>query len=380
VTTGVEWELRRPWVVTRSPAVPADAAVVPDRWAALRTCALAWFVSRVVTAVAVVACISSLWSPTVLRGRGFVMWDFGWYYRIALGGYGPPPVSGAQSAWPFFPLFPGIIRIGPELGIQVQWWTIVVNHVVLLVALLGVHRIVTATAGERSGRWAVWAVACFPGAFIFSMGYPSAVFLAASVWAFALARERRDLPAGLCAALAAMVRPNGIVVAAALAAGIVVRRSPSRADLTRAVVVAGPAVLAVAVWMGFLWHWTGDPFVFAKAKEAWDEITVVEVVRMRLKWPLPHLVLGVAALGAVWLGRRIVPWSWMLYAALYLLPPLALGVVGLARYSAECFVPFVVAGALLARWPRWVSAALVTLSLAACATYSVWVVRYLWVP
>src|SRR6202008_4481464 len=102
-----------------------------------------------------------------------------------------------------------------------------------------------------------------------------------------------------------MARPNGIVVAGALAAGILVRRHPTRADLSRAVAVAGPAVLAVAVWMGFLWHWTGDPFVFAKAKEAWDEITVVEVVRMRLKWPLPHLLLGVAALGAVWLGRRI---------------------------------------------------------------------------
>jgi hypothetical protein len=177
-----------------------------------------------------------------------------------------------------------------------------------------------------------------------------------------------------------MVRPNGIVVAVALAAGLVVRRRPARTDLTRAIVIAGPAVLAVAVWMGFLWHWTGDPFVFAKAKEAWDEITVVEVVRMHMKWPLPHLLLGLVALGAVWLGRRIVPWSWMLYAALYLVPPLVLGVVGLARYSAECFVPFVVAGALLARWPRWVSAALVTLSLAACATYSIWVVRYLWTP
>jgi hypothetical protein len=341
---------------------------------------VAWLVSRVVTAIAVVACISHLWSPTVLRGRGFVMWDFGWYYRIALGGYGSPPVSGVQSAWPFFPLFPGLMRIGPELGVQVQWWTILVNHAVLLVALLGVHRIVTGVAGERSGRWAVWAVACYPGSFIFSMGYPSAVFLAVSVWAFALAREGRDLPAGLCAALAAMVRPNGIVVAGALAAGIVVRRRPTRADLGRAVAVAGPAVLAVAVWMGFLWHWTGDPLVFAKAKEAWDEITVVEVVQMRLRWPLPHLLLGLAALGVVWLGRRIVPWSWILYACGYLLPPLALGVVGLARYSAECFVPFVVAGALLARWPRWVSAPLVLVSLAGCALYSVAVVRYLWVP
>jgi hypothetical protein len=255
-----------------------------------------------------------------------------------------------------------------------------VNHLVFLVALLGVHRIITGLAGDRAGRWGVWAVAVFPGAFIFSMGYPSALFLASSVWAFALARERRDLAAGLCAALAAMVRPNGILVAAALAAGILVRRSPSRADLARAVAVAGPAVFSVAVWMGFLWHWTGDPFVFITAKEAWDELTVVEVFQLGAKWPLPHLFAGLASLLAVWLGRRVLPWHWMLFAALYLLPPLGVGVAGLARYSAECFVPFVTAGILLSRWPRVVSVGLVALSAAACATYSVWVVRYLWVP
>jgi hypothetical protein len=356
------------------------APSVPRLRAALPTCLAAWLVSRLITAVAVLASISSFGSPTVLRGRGFVMWDFGWYYRIAMNGYGAPPVHGVQSAWPFFPLFPGVIKLGPELGVQFQWWTVLVNHAVLLVALLGGHRIVAGTAGERAGRWAVWAVACFPGAFIFSMGYPSAIFLASSVWAFALAREGRDVPAGLCAALAAMVRPNGLLVAGALAAGILVRRSPTRVDLNRAVVVAGPAVLAVAVWMGFLWHWTGDPFVFVKAKEAWDELTVVEVFQVNVHWPLPHLFLGIAAVLAVWLGWRILPWHWIAFAALYLLPPLFLGVVGMARYAAECFVPFVTAGALLARWPRWVSGALVALSAAACAAYAVGVVKYLWVP
>jgi hypothetical protein len=239
---------------------------------------------------------------------------------------------------------------------------------------------VSVTAGERAGRYAVWSVACFPGAFIFSMGYPSAIFLAASVWAFTLAREGRDLPAGLSAAVAALVRPNGLVVAGALAAGLLVRRHPDRTAVRRAAWIAGPAVLAVGVWLGFLWHWTGDPFVFVRAKEAWDELTIVEVIRQHITWTLPHLLLGAAAFGAVVFGRRLVPWAWTLFAALYLLPPLALGVVGLARYSAECFVPFVTAGALLARWPRALSVGLVVLSTGACAAYAVWVVRYLWVP
>ena len=382
MTTGVGYQLRRPWAATREAvAAPVAAPAVPPLRSALPVCVAAWLVSRVVSAVAILAAISTFGSHPVLRGRGFVMFDFGWYYRIALGGYGPAPVHGVQSPWPFFPLFPGVIKVGAELGIQVQWWTVLVNHAVFLVALLGVHRIATATVGERAGRWSVWALACFPGSFVFSMGYPSALFLAASVWAFALARERRDVPAGLCAALAAMARPNGILVAGALAAGILVtRHRPGRDQWVRAVALAGPAALSVAVWMGFLWHWTGDPLVFVSAKESWDEITVVEVFQHGVTWTLPHLGLGVAALAAVWLGRRVLPWWWALFAALYLLPPLGLGVVGLARYANECFVPFVVGGALLARWPRAVSTGLIVLSTAGCAIYAVWVVRYLWVP
>jgi hypothetical protein len=382
VTVGVGWQLRRPGTALRRTwAAPVDvSSSVPSLRESLRACWLPWLASRVVTAVAVVACISRVWSNFELHYRGFVMWDFGWYYRIAIGGYGPRPISGAQSPWPFFPLFPGVLKAGTEAGIDIRIWAVVVNHIVFLVALAGVHRVVTSTAGPRPGRYAVWAVAFFPGAFIFSMGYPSAIFLAASVWAFALAAEGHDLGAGLCAAVAALVRPNGLLVALALAAGVLVRRSPARPDPVRALRLAGPAFLAFAVWLGFLWHWTGDALVFVHAKQAWDEITVVEVVRQHMKWPLPHLVLGVAAIVAIGLGRKLVPWPWVLFGVLYLAPPLALGVVGLARYSAECFVPFVTAGSLLARWPRTLSATLLLLSAAGCAAYAVWVVRYLWVP
>jgi hypothetical protein len=366
----------RTWI-----APPVDApATVPTLRESLRACWAAWLVSRIVTAVSVVACISTLSPELHLRWRGFVMWDFGWYWRIAIGGYGPPPVDGVQSNWPFFPLFPGVLRAGDELGVDIRVWAVLVNHAVFVLALLGVHRVVTSRVGPRAGRYAVWAVACFPGAFIFSMGYPSAIFLAASVWAFALAAEGRDLGAGAAAAVAALVRPNGVLVAAALAAGALVRRGPGRHDLVRAAALAGPSVVAVAVWLGFLWHRTGDPLVFATAKEAWEELTVVEVLQHGVAWTAPHLGLGGLAIAAIVLGRRLVPWSWTAFGLAYLLPPLAVGVVGLARYSAECFVPFVAGAALLARWGRSVSVALLVLSTGGLAVYAVWVVRYLWVP
>ncbi len=91
---------------------------------------------------------------------------------------------------------------------------------------------------------AVWSLALFPAAFVFSLLYPSAIFLAASVWAFLLVEDRHDGWAGIVVAVAVLTRPNGIVLAVALGIGLVVIRRAWR----RALVVCGPAVVAVGIW------------------------------------------------------------------------------------------------------------------------------------
>src|SRR6185437_7712739 len=103
-----------------------------------------------------------------------------------------------------------------------------------LVALAGVYRLASRRGGSRVAALAVWALALFPASFVFSMTYPSAIFLAASVWAFVLVEERHDLAAGLVVVAAALVRPNGLVVALALIVAVRTWR--------RAVIVAAPSV------------------------------------------------------------------------------------------------------------------------------------------
>ena len=44
------------------------------------------------------------------------------------------------------------------------------------------------------------------------MIYPSAIFFAASVWAFVLVEEGHDLAAGAAAAVAVLTRPDGFLV------------------------------------------------------------------------------------------------------------------------------------------------------------------------
>jgi hypothetical protein len=70
----------------------------------------------------------------------------------------------------------------------------------------------------------------------------------------------------------------------------------------------------------------------------------------------------------------------MVFTVLYLLPSLALGMVGLGRYANETFPPFVATGQLLYRlrpWVRWLVFAAFVVGQAVCAW---WVIHQNYVP
>jgi hypothetical protein len=337
-----------------------------------RDVVLPWLVSRALTATVVAGAASWPFSDG-LRFRGFFAWDGGWYSHIARFGYGPPPTEGVASPWPFFPLLPALIRGLDEVGIPGRAGVVVLNHFVFLVALAGLHRLARRHASTRAAGLAVWALALFPGAFVFSMLYPSAIFLAASVWAFLLAEDRQDLGAAALLAVAAMTRPNGLVLAVALALAL--------RSWRRVAVVSGPAIAAVGVWCALCWHWTGDPVVFFTAKSAWGEVTLFTLLFPISDYgALVHFALGTAALVVVAVEWRALPRPWSAFTVLYLLPPLVLGIIGLGRYTNECFPPFVAAGRALERWSSSLRRAAITVSAGALVVCGTAIVRYHFVP
>ena len=200
------------------------------------------------------------------------------------------------------------------------------------------------------------------------------VIAIASVWAFILVDERHDLAAAVLVTGAALVRPNGIVLAIAL---VFVLRS-----WRRVLLVCAPSVVAVALWCVACFHWTGDPLVFLSSKEGWPEVTVkaIAIAPWRYDYVYPHLFLALAALGALFLVRRRLPAAWTLFTVLYLLPSLGLGMVGLGRYANECFPPFVAAGVLLDRARRWVLVAAFSAAVAGQAVCAWWVIHSHYLP
>jgi hypothetical protein len=142
----------------------------------------------------------------------------------------------------------------------------------------------------------------------------------------------------------------------------------------------GPALIAMAAWCGWLWNRAGDPFIFYRAKSAWHEVTIVEALVHLRAHALPHLASVAAALLALVVERRRIPLAWQILAALWLLPSLVLGTIGLGRYTNECFPAMVAIALLLSRFPRRWATACLTVSGGGLVLFSVLVGRLGYVP
>ena len=209
-------------------------------------------------------------------------------------------------------------RIVSSSGLSVQLAGIVVNHVAFFAELVAVFASRRVTRPVRAASIAVWVCAFGSLAFVFSTAYPSAIFLAASAWAFLWAERGQGLPTGLAAGAAASVRPDGLIVALILAWA-------NRRDLRRTVALAVPAVIALGVWALFNLQRTEDALRFFHAKKAWHEVTLPTLLgHPKPKCRPPPLRRGAGG----WTRRRArarIPRSWWWFTGLYLTPSLALG-------------------------------------------------------
>ena len=215
---------------------------------------------------------------------------------------------------------------------------IVCNHIAFLIALIGIHRLALRHTSRSAALLAVWLTALGPLSFVFSMLYPSALFLAASVWAFVWIEQDHDRAAGLAAAVAALSRPNGVVVLIALVDRGRIRATTRHADRCAR---RGSSLRVGGVQRDA--NRRSIPLLRRQDRLARDHRADTSSQR-----PTPdallHLTLAALAVALVLIGRRRIPSSWSWFTVLYLLPSLALGVVGLARYATETFPPYIAGG------------------------------------
>jgi Gpi18-like mannosyltransferase len=202
-------------------------------------------------------------------------WDAGWYLAIVERGY-PDAVAGgfgvqAQSTIAFFPGYPLVIEAGSFVtGLSPAVTGVVISTLTGAAASVAIWLLAARVTDVKSADRTVVLFSFFPAAYVLSMVYAEALFvLLAASCLLALVLERWAV-AGLAAAFAGLVRPNGLVLTLCCgwAAIQAIRRHGSW----------WPAIaplLAPTGTLAFLWYLyqrTGDPLAYIHTqRRGWDQ-------------------------------------------------------------------------------------------------------------
>jgi hypothetical protein len=216
---------------------------------------LVWLGALLATVGIGLAAGAYTWAPGWLEHRGLwplYAWDFNWYDSIAHTGY-PAGQGGRQYA--FFPLWPLLLHWAGA------HWDVVAGAALAwpasLAAFFGL-----ADGLPRSSLRSALALACWPGSFALALAYPDGIAFAAAAWAAAFALRGRPLAAGALGAVAALARPNGVLIALPLA--WLARGQGPRGWLGSALPVAAAAAVEA-----YFWSHSGRATAFFDAQKLW---------------------------------------------------------------------------------------------------------------
>ena len=273
-----------------------DALRIAAVWAA-------WFGALLVALGIGLAAGAYTWVPGWLEHRGLwplFAWDFNWYDFIARAGY---PEGEPARQYAFFPLWPLLLHWAGT------HWDVVVGGALAWAATLAAF-FGLSNGLPSSPLRSVLALACWPGSFALALAYPDGLALAAAAWAAAFALRGKPLAAGLLGAIAALARPNGVLIALPLF-------WLARGKGVRGWLGAALPVAAAAGVEAYFWAHSDDATAFFDAQRLWGRDGpsglgtwadhVHEVVQSH--W-LPIVLLAVVAVVALVLAwRRFGLWA-----------------------------------------------------------------------
>jgi hypothetical protein len=310
----------------------------------------------------------------------FARWDGGWYYVIAGNGYPIDRTFNPQreSAIAFFPGLPLLMRLVRSL-LNVNLWTagILVVSVAFVWALMYVYRLAREYMPPDQARAALMFLAFYPFAVCYSAVLTESLFLLAAAGAFYHFHKDQLIRAAAFATFAGIVRPNGFLLAAPLGLLALIalwRTRQWKPFIARAVVVAMP-VAAMLTYSGYVYTFTGDPFAWAKAQQAWGRTSsaIVDIISARSdlitergfakylsEYPIEvfEAIATFFGLAAVWPITRRFGIAYGLFVAMAILPPfVTMGPVSLGRYIAPLFPIFLWLGEAVPerRRPYWMA-------------------------
>ncbi len=318
-------------------------------------------------------------------------WDTAWYAGIAQSGYHGVASDGVRF-WPLLPLTTRAVAatgMGALTAILVVCWA-----GALLFGMLMYRLALTVGGDEVTARRAVWLGQLAPGAFVLVMGYTEAltgVFAAAYLIAIRQSVAKGSDQgsnrwvwlwhgAGLLAGLGSgLVRPTGMLIAAAGVIEVIRQRRDPLPHLAARVLVALSPPLGTGIYLLWSHHVYGNytlPYTIQKLQGLRGtyagnplESALDSVNQVGNGAGAFTLVLVVASIGLLGACVRRMPVSYTVWAALSLLAAItAPHFSSFARYASGILPLLLVAAMMTRDWRRW--AWTIGPCIALCAYYA----------
>ena len=228
--------------------------------------------------------VSTLVFAILSAGHGFaqrglfVFVDSGWYRLIATYGYNTH-IASFGSPFPFFPLFPGLMRLGHDAtGLNVDVVGVGLAWISAAACAWALYEIGALVRDRRTGVFfaALWAL--MPSAVIEGASYADPMAICLSAWALYALLRRRWITAGVVGCLAGLTRPTAEAVVATVCLSALIELWKLRGRLGEAVRggefwrPVAAIVIAPAGTIGFLVYVAyrmGSLTGYLKAQKEW---------------------------------------------------------------------------------------------------------------
>lgn len=282
----------------------------------------------------------------------------------------------------FFPLYPKLITLGMfflgktlEAGARIGYFISAISFPVALIFLYKLIKI------DYSGKFALGVIALlllYPASFYFNAVYSESLFLALISISFFSFRKEKYFWASFFGFFAALTRVFGVLLFFSFLIEVFLFKIPIKKVYWIILIPAG-----LALYMGYLYISTGDPFAFYNLQLVVGEqhqrgiVLFPQVVYRYLKiiftadsiTPILTTVLFEFAAGIVFIALPIIGYfkkvrlSYIFFCLIgFMLPTIQGSFSSLPRYVLVLFPSFIILGLLIKTLPIWLKILLGSLS------------------
>ncbi len=215
--------------------------------------------------------IESWEAPIANFFKYWIRWDSGFYLQIAEHGYYFDQANNLSNT-PFFPLYPLLIN---TLGIVFGnlYAGLAISFISTFLACFYLYKLAKTHLKERAAIRSVFYFLIFPTAIFLSAIYTESLFMALSIASFYYARRNQWLYSGIFGFLAALTRPQGILLFPVLLFEYLEQKkfNIKKIRLNTLWTLLVPAGLFV--YMYYLKIKFGSFFLFISAQNSWGRST-----------------------------------------------------------------------------------------------------------